>query len=88
MKYKFNLAGWELVALAVPSCQFWTVVRENEEIKPRMLLSYLTNGKISIIVFIAEEICSWLSHWLAEKTKTLSVYRSVTAKKWNMFLQR
>ena len=40
-------------------------------------------GKISIVVFIAEEICSWLSPWLPEKLEMLSVYGRVTANEAN-----
>jgi len=47
-----------------------------------MLLLYLKNGKckISIIVFITEKICSWLSPWLAEEMEMLSDYGRVTAE--------
>jgi len=57
------------------------------KLKTRMLLLYLKNRKckMSIIVFIAEEICSWMSPWLAEKTEMLSVCGKVTARK--IFLQ-
>jgi len=47
-----------------------------------MVLLYLKKGKckISIIVFIAEDICPWLSPWLVKQMEMLSVYGRVTAK--------
>jgi len=38
---------------------------------------FIFNMQNNIIVFIAEEICSWLSPWLAEKMEILSVYARV-----------
>jgi len=38
---------------------------------------FIFNVQNSMIVFIAEEICSWLSPWLAEKMEILSVYARV-----------
>jgi len=42
-------------------------------------------GKISIVVFIAEEICSWLSPWLPEQLEMLSVHGRVTVNEAYFF---
>jgi len=57
------------------------------KIKLGMLLLYLKNGKctISIILFITEEICSWLSPLHKQIALPFSPPTKVTAK--NIFLQ-
>jgi len=51
-----------------------------------MFLLYSKNGKckISIIVFIAEEMCSWLTPSSVDKMEMLCVYGRVSATKFEV----
>jgi len=72
--------------------QKWTVVKGMiPKIKTRMLLLCLKNGKCKInkynsSLFIAEEICSWLSPFHKQTTSPFTPPTKVTAK--NVYLWR